>query len=182
MQAALRAGRLDPPPALVALRREAETLRGPEHVQHASLEPTGVVVATTRPRFVWTAPPGQAVVSVYDGTTIVARSGVLHASEWTPETPLARGRRYAWEVDVQSRGTRRLIPSAPDPPALFAVVDEKSWRDIEAAHRAGDRLSAAVLEAHAGLKDEALADFDAYLASHPADARVRALAASVHAW
>jgi len=182
VRAALHAGRLDPPAALVALRREADTLRGPERAQHARLDPAGVVVTTTRPRFVWTAPPGRAVVSVYDGSKIVARSGVLHASEWIPETPLPRGRRYAWEVEVQSSGMVRVIPSTPDPPALFAIVDEKTWNEIETAHRAGDRLAAAVLEARAGAKAEALPDFDAYLNANPQDSQVRALAASVRAW
>jgi hypothetical protein len=181
VRAALHAGRLDPPAALVALRREADTLRGPERAEHARLDPAGVVVTTTRPRFVWTA-PGRAVVSVYDGQTVVARSGALYVSAWIPETPLPRGRRYAWEVEVQSSGMDRVIPSTPDPPALFAVVDEKTWSEIETAHRAGDRLAAAVLEARAGAKAEALSDFDAYLTANPQDAQVRALAASVRAW
>ncbi len=187
VRAALLAGRLDPSAAFVALRREADTLHGPAPVQHAHLDPAGVVVTTTRPRFVWTAPPGRAIVSVYvtnnngyrAGSTIVARSGVLHASEWIPDTPLPRGRRYAWEVEVQSSGVDHVIPSTPDPPALFAIVDEKTWNEIEAAHRAGVHLAAAILEARAGAKADALSDFDAYLTAHPENAQVRALAASV---
>jgi hypothetical protein len=186
VRAALLAGRLDPPPALVALRPAADTLRGPEHAPHAHLEPAGVVVTTTHPRFSWTASPGRAIVSVYmtnnNGSTIVARSNVLTTSEWTPETPLPRGHRYAWEVDVQSSGVHRIIPSTPDPPALFAIVDEKTWTEIESAHHAGDHLAAAILEARAGAKADALSDFDSYLTAHPADAKARALAASVRAW
>ncbi|HEX3071620.1 MAG TPA: zf-HC2 domain-containing protein [Thermoanaerobaculia bacterium] len=190
VRSALQAGRLDPPPALVALRRESDTLRGPEPAQHAHLEPAGVVVTTTRPRFVWTAPPGRAIVSVYmtnndgnrDRSTIIARSNVLTTSEWIPETPLPRGRRYAWEVELQSSGVHRIIPSPPDPPALFAIVDEKTWNEIESAHHDGDHLAAAVLEARAGAKADALSDFDSYLTTHPGDGKIRALAASVRAW
>src|ERR1700756_1120140 len=65
VQAALRVGRLDPPAVLVVLHPKPDTLRGAEREQHAHLEPAGVVVTTTRPRFVWTAPPGRAVVSIY---------------------------------------------------------------------------------------------------------------------
>jgi len=183
VEAALRNGRIDPPPLFAALRSERETIRGANDAQHASLDPEGIVIATTQPRFSWTAPNGRAIVSVYDGRMLVATSGALQTSTWTPATPLARGRRYAWQVDIDdANGVHHVIPSPPDPPATFAIVDDASWRAIEAAHRAHDVLTAAILEARAGLKSDALAEFDAYLAAHPSDARVRSLADSVRRW
>lgn len=178
--AALRAGRIDPPSALIAVRAQPDVLRGYTPGDEGRIEPRGVVVATTTPRFLWTG-AGRATVSVYDGNDLAAKSGVLRASEWTPP-PLPRGRTYTWQVELESNGGRRFIPAPPDPPALFAIVDAQSWSAIERAQRANDPLTAAVLEARAGLKRESLADFDAYLSNHPGDARVRALAHSVSAW
>jgi hypothetical protein len=177
VNASLRAGRIDPPAIVAELRGEPGSLRGPLASPGATLLPAGVVIATTQPRFSWTGARG-GVVSIYDGRALVATSGPLHESQWTPEKPLARGRTYGWQVDVD----HRVIPAPPDPPARFAILDEATWNEVEAAHRAADRLAAAILEARAGLKDDALSDFDAYLAAHPDEGRVRALAASVRAW
>lgn len=183
VEAALREGHINPPPLLASLRSDHETIRGGNHEQHANLEPQAVVIATTQPRFTWTAPSGRATVSVYDGRTLIAMSAALQMTEWTPEKPLQRGRRYGWQIDLDdTNGVHHVIPSPPDPPATFAIVDDASWRGIEAAHRAHDVLTAAILEARAGLKSEALSDFDAYLAVHPSDRHVKSLADSVRRW
>jgi hypothetical protein len=183
VEAALRAGRIDQPPLLASLRIERETIRGANDGWHATLWPQGVVVVTPQPRFSWTGPNGRAVVSVYEGRTLIATSGQLQGSTWTPDKPLPRGRRYAWQVDLDdAAGVHHVIPSPPDPPAVFAIVGDASWREIEEAHRANDVLTSAVLEARAGLKSEASSDFDSYVAAHPRDARVRALANDVRRW
>jgi len=185
VEGALQARRIAPPPGLRSGFTEPDTLRGETMTaERAALAPSGVVVAAARPRFTWPSHGESAVVSVYEGRTLVARSPAVAVGQWTPESPLPRGPVYAWQVERTIGGARSVLPAPTDPPALFRIADEKSWRAIEDARQAsaGDHLLLAILEARAGLKGEALQDFDAYAAAHPGDASVQALADSVRAW
>lgn len=175
---ALRSG-MAIPPSLKSVRANADTLRGISPTGHAVLSPSGVVLSTDRPRFVWSSRGETAVVSVFDGVNRVAQSRPTTESSWTPEQPLARGRAYAWQVELTSNGTRRLMPVPPDPPAMFRIVDEASLSAIEKARseRPDDHLLLAILEARAGLKVEALTDF-----AQVNDERASALAAAVRKW
>lgn len=176
----LAEGKLAPPAVWTSVRRDPERLRGTVTGEHAALSPESVVVATATPRFHWPSHGAeQAVVSVYDGRDLVAKSSPTTASSWTPEKPLARGRTYAWQVEVTSGSERRLMPQPPDPPAMFSIVDEASWNELEKARRErpDDHLLFAILEARAGLKQDSLDDF-----AKTGDARAQALADSVHRW
>lgn len=174
---ALKHGRIDRPAAFESVRREDETLRGSNTSQHAAVSPAGVVVITTRPEFHWPSNGEPAVVSIFDGANRVAKSGMVTASSWTPEKPLARDRVYTWQVEFA--GTERLLPEPPDPPARFRIVDETSLRELDAARqsRPDDHLLLGILAARAGLKREALEDL-----ARSQDARAAALAASVKEW
>jgi anti-sigma factor RsiW len=177
---ALTERKLDPPPVWIRARREPETLRGTGTAEHVTLAPEAVVVATTTPRFHWPSRGVErAVVSVYDGRDLVAKSSPTASSSWTPEKPLARGRTYAWQVELTSGNERRVMPQPPDPPAMFSIVDETSWNEIERARRErpADHLLLAILEARAGLKRDSLDDF-----AKASDPRASALEESVRHW
>jgi hypothetical protein len=117
-----------------------------------------MIVETTRPRFEWPAESGAAyVVSVLDGTEIVAESPRLTQSSWQPAKNLPRGRSYQWQVEVFRGGGKRILPAPPAPPALFRVLDAKAHAELEAARAAHprDALLLGVLYARHGLRAEA---------------------------
>jgi hypothetical protein len=174
---ALKKGRIARPAIFGSVRVEPEMLRGEGAATHTALAPASVVLTTTQPAFRWPSNGEPAVVSIYDGATLVAKSGAVTSPPWIPEKPLARNRIYAWQVEFVKKA--RLLPEPPDPPARFRIVGENAWREIEAARQARpeDHLLLGILEARAGLKQEALDDF-----ARSQDPRARALATSVRGW
>jgi hypothetical protein len=142
-----------------------------------------VVLVTDRPRFRWHAGGARAVVSIFDGPRRVARSGLLNVSEWTPDSPLPRGRTYQWQVELRN-GTPHIVPAPPDPPAAFRVMDEPSLQELSAAlrERPDDHLLLAVLYARAGARSDAAKELAAYRAAHANDAAARQLAESLQSW
>jgi len=181
---ALGARRVEAPPFLREIRGRREDVRGSSApAPPATLQPAGVVVASDRPRFTWTAKGKHAVVSIFDGAQRVARSRLLADSEWIPPAPLPRGRTYQWQVELHNGG-RHIIPAPPDPPAAFRVMDEASYRDVTAARqqRPDDHLLLGVLYARAGAQQEAAKELAAYRESHPEDIAAQQLVESVQAW
>jgi hypothetical protein len=176
---AIAKGRIVPPQSFASVRREPESLRGAATPENVKLVPAGVVVATTTPRFTWQSHGEPAVVSVYVGSNLAAQSATTTASEWTPDKPLERGAVHAWQVELKSKGERRLEPVPPDPPATFRVADEKSWKEIEEARRTrpDDHLLIGILLARAGLKQEALDEL-----ALSKDPKASELANSVRSW
>lgn len=157
---ALRTARLPYPRDLDALREGEDRLRsngdGGKRLRFA---PAGNVVDETRPRFVWPS-VGDAtyVVSVFDNENLIAQSKALRRSEWTPERELPRGRTLLWQVEATHGGAVELLPSPPDPQAMFRIAGADEHADLERAKREhpDDPLLLAVLYARAGLRDEAL--------------------------
>lgn len=179
-------GRIAPPPFLREIRGGRDEVRGtaiPSAVTGETLQPSAVVVATDRPRFTWPAKGRHAIVSVFDGARRVARSSILGVSEWVPAKPLPRGRTYQWQVELRN-GATHLLPTPPDPPAAFHVMDEASFRDLTAAQRErpDDHLLLGVLYARAGAQHDAAKELAAYRNEHPEDLAAQQLAESVQAW
>jgi anti-sigma factor RsiW len=156
---AVRTGRLPMAGGLDELRPGADPLRGGESGDAALLSPAGVVVATARPRFRWAAADGHAkyVVAIFDGSSEVATSEALTATEWTPPADLPPERTLAWQVDVTSGAKHFIMPAPPAPPALFRIASAADRAQIDAARSQypNDHLLHAVLYARAGLAAEA---------------------------
>ncbi|HKR66368.1 MAG TPA: hypothetical protein VJZ00_21755 [Thermoanaerobaculia bacterium] len=146
------------PPTLAELTPAADTLRDTTDAPRASLDPVGRVIRDAQPRLTWTARAGATYVVIIDsGDEDVLHSKPLHVPYWTPTRPLARGRTYAWEVDVHTDAGEEVLPRADEPQALFRITSVEDEQNIDAALRAhpDDPLLHAVVYAAAGLRKEA---------------------------
>jgi len=136
-----------------------DMLRGAGGVTAQEVAPAGVVIDATRPRFSWPRRDGAVyVVSIFSGDRRVGQSEPLTDTRWTPQTPLARGRSYVWQVEATRDREREIIPAPPAPPATFRIVSSRDHEELLEARRRypGDPLLHAVLAARAGLRAEAL--------------------------
>ena len=155
---ARRTGRVPRAAILAEIHASPETLRGNDRATPAKLDPAGVVIETTTPRFTWTAfDHARYVVSVFDGDRKVASSGKITTAWWIPASPLARGKTFTWQVEVARDGKSEIIPAPPSPPAMFHIIDEATARDLDDARRRypTDHLLLGVLYARAGLESSA---------------------------
>ena len=184
---ALRAGSIAAPAVVHAVRIvPGEQVRGGDDYQAAAaLQPNGVVLDETRPRFEWRAGSGAtSTVSLFADGNLVLRSPPVSETSWTPERDLERGLVYQWQLEVKKQGKSYTVPAAPERPPCFAIVDEESHRRLaEARQKApGDHLLLGILAAQAGLQEEAIEELDRHAAAYPGDTAARALAASVRHW
>lgn len=179
-------GRLDMPAALRALQTTPDVVRGTQGTNVAgTFQPSGTIVESQQPRFIWPATAGaRYVVSVAVGTREVEHSGELHDSEWTPPEPLPRGATYTWQVDVRDHDRNRVLPAPPHPALLFSVLDATSADEIAEARRThpDDHLLLGVLYARGGVQDRASDELSAWLAAHPDDFEAQRLLESVNRW
>jgi hypothetical protein len=158
-----------------------DVLRGSASDSGGAMIPSATAVESPRPEFSWPAVPGaKFAVSVVAGEDVVARSGTLDRSHWTPEQPLTRGRMYAWQVRVLGEAGSSTLPAPPRPLPRFRVLADDEVRELAAARarHPHDHLLLGVLAAHHGLRGEARRELAAYAAEHPSPAAAR-LAASV---
>ncbi|MEO8033832.1 MAG: hypothetical protein ABI837_05325 [Acidobacteriota bacterium] len=184
VDAAVDSGRIAPPPILATLRVPIEATRGLGAVHTFAVTPNGVMIDDPRPTFRWSGVPGAVFcVSVFFGDREVARSAPLRHELWTPERDLERGRTYRWQVEARRGDRTWIIPRAPQPAPLFALLDDAAHRELDSAHRLypGDHLLLGVLAAHHGLQEAASGELTLHHALHP-DARSAALLDSVRAW
>jgi anti-sigma factor RsiW len=155
---ALRTGTLQMPATLAALQLTPDVLRAGSAGETGRFAPVRTIVETTRPQFTWTpAANGTYLVSIFEEETLVAESGVLNESHWKPARDLPRGRVSQREVAVRSGGGTRTIPAPPAPPALFRVLDDAAYADLQRARalHGGDPLLLGVLYARYGLREDA---------------------------
>ena len=147
------------------------------------LEPTGKVVQSDRPTFVW-SPLADAtgyVVEVYDEAfNLVATSPQLTANSWTSQ-PLKRGRIYSWQVKAVKDGQESRSPRPPAPQAKFRVLDAASVNELQQARQtySSSHLVLGLLYARAGLLDEAEKEFRALQKANPDSALARRLLSQV---
>jgi len=160
---AVRAGEpMKMPLVLRSLRRPEDILRGPEDPRGSGqLSPSGVVVETTRPAFIWNAEKGdRSTVFVLAGDREVARSKPLTTGTWRAPFDLPRGVTYTWQVEIDRNGELDVIPSLPAQPPQFHILDAATLAEIEAArrHHAADPFFLGIIYARAGMVEEARAE------------------------
>lgn len=155
----LASGRLPLPAFLSTLGGPSQTLRGEgPDVASRRLEPSGIVIDTTRPELRWPRVENASyVASIFDGETMVLQSAPLAADRWRVPRPLRRGTTFTWQVEATQGGTITVLPAPPDPPARFHVISANAHRELEQARaeHPDDHLLLAVLLARAGLEREA---------------------------
>lgn len=175
--------RVPMPKVLRELRRSADVWRGTASDPSRRLHPTGEIVESQQPRFTWPAiADARYVVRIFDGDDEIVRSPRLAIAEWSPDRPLRRGVTYTWQVETGDRSV--IMPSPPDPPALFRVIDAQAADEIAEARRRfpSDRVLLGILYARAGMKTPAAEELALHAAEHPEDAAAAELVASVRGW
>ncbi|HWS90106.1 MAG TPA: hypothetical protein VN282_24265 [Pyrinomonadaceae bacterium] len=170
----LLAQRVERPPVLDALGDGAGgEMRGhAEGVPFEIIGPTRAVIESDRPLFRWGALRGATsyAVAVFDRRlNMVARSGPLAATEWTPPSQLPRGEVYLWQVTAVLDGKEVVSPGASAPEAKFAVVGQAESEALRHARLSlpGRHLTLGVLYARAGLLEQAESEFRALVESNP---------------
>lgn len=183
--AALRDG-ISKPAVLVAMVQPGQTMRGvASDDEPRVIEPAGVVVDDTRPRFRWSGTAGANVtLSIFSRERTVVQTAAIRGNEWKPASALERGATYRWQIEVTTKGNVTIAPSPSDPPALFTVLSEDGHRELEAARVrfANDDLYLGVLTARDGLQSEAVDHLRRYCAVHPEETKATALLREVEAW
>lgn len=154
---AMQSGKL-PMPDLRSLFGAPDQLRGSSDPSSGGMTPAGVVVDTVQPRFSWLARESATyVVTIFDGDEAIAQSESLATAEWTPPSPLSRGRTYVWQVAATSGSSTTILPAPPAPPSMFLIASQRDHDELTAARtlHPNDHVLHAVLAARAGLRAEA---------------------------
>ncbi len=166
---------IDRAPVLLELAGKPSTLMGrSEGVTFKLLQPVGTVTLSSRPTFGWQPLAGATSYQVYVLDTnfkVVAESGPITATSWSPPTGLARGVVYLWQVSAVKEGEVITAPAAPRPEARFMILTGSKMRAVQQAvnAQAGSHLVLGIIYAHTGLLDDAEREFQDAL-SRPQEA------------
>lgn len=173
----LSSGRLSFPSHATDLVGAREVVRGDGRATvFALVAPVGTAVADTRPTLRWTpaSPSATYVVTLQEETTgTTVSSPVLRTTEWTPESPLTRGRTYSWQVAASFGGREAVTPVPPDPPAKLFVLSEADA--LRVADAPPSHLVRGVLYAEVGLFEEAERELSVLLEQNPGSVVVEGL-------
>lgn len=182
---ALAGGRVETAAALPS-RAGALLGAGSDGVPFRLRGPVGVAIRSRRPALSWEplAGAGSYTVTVVDESGhVVAKSGELKATAWTPPNDLVRGATYSWQVAAQKGGAEVISPAPPAPEARFKILDAVRAASLARAERdaRGSHVALGVLYARAGLLDEAERELSALLRRNPQSDIARRLLQSVRA-
>jgi hypothetical protein len=187
---AVQSARLSMPVALGSLRAD-RTLeqRGSSDTATPSfmlLAPARAVVVDDRPLFSWTAVDGARYrVAIFDEHyQPVMQSPELADSHWRPESPLARGAAYSWQVSAITPHQTITGPEPPQMEARFRVIDARSNATIHKLLQQQPRshLALGVAYAHAGAESEAEHELEIVAGENRGSSLAQNLLKSVQAW
>jgi hypothetical protein len=171
---ALETQRIDRAPVLKELAGRPSTLMsggqsvdlasGPGGAAFALLRPVGTATSSNRPTFHWQPLAGATSYQVYVLDTdfkVVAESGPVTATSWSPPTALKRGVVYLWQVSAAKDGAVITAPGAAAPEARFKILTASKARAVQRAvmRRDGSPLARGIIYAHTGLLDDAEREF-----------------------
>jgi Putative zinc-finger len=191
---ALETQRIDRAPVLKELAGRPSTLmsgaqnvnssRALESATFALSQPVGTVTLSSRPTFNWQPLAGATSYQVHILDTdfnVVAESGALTATSWSPPTNLKRGVVYLWQVSAAKGGEVISTPAAPAPEARFKILIAAQAREVQRAVKelAGSHLELGIIYAHNGLLDDAEREFRAALRRNQGAATARKLLQNV---
>ena len=181
VRAALESQQVPVPGELSTLSAEGGVLRGNGSDEtFPLLTPIGTMVESARPRFRWGAVPGGEfyVVQVYTaGASMVGSSPHLTQPEWTPESPLPRGVRLAWQVRARTPGREILAPPPNGPEARFEILPESRAGELAVLRKQldGFHLLLGLAYSQAGVLDEAEREFRELAQANPASPQAQRL-------
>jgi hypothetical protein len=162
---ALETQKIDRAPVLIELAGRPSTLMGSsEGVTFSLLNPVGTVTLSNRPIFEWQPLAGATSYQVHILDTdfkVVAESGPVTATSWSPPTALDRGGVYLWQVSAVKEGEVIFAPAAPRPEARFKILTGSKTHEVQQAVKAqaGSPLERGIIYAHMGLLDDAEREF-----------------------
>lgn len=162
-------GRLSFPSHLQDLAGTRGVLRGDARAAGFGLvAPVATAVLDDRPTLRWTSASRSATYIVTlqeERTGATVSSPVLRTLEWTPGSPLARGRTYLWQVAAAFDGREAVTPVPPAPPAkLFVLGAADALRVAQAPPL---HLVRGIVYAEVGLFDEAERELSVLSAQNP---------------
>ena len=182
---ALLTRRVPVPAILSQLRVNGGPLMG-SGAREALTVVTPIATATEndRPEFRWTAARDATEyrVAVLDRTLkLVAESGSLRDLRWTPGTPLPRGGVYSWQVTASTPAGRVIAPAPPASEARFTILATDAVERLRAARQAyeGSHLALGLLDAQAGLLEDAERELTAFARDNPSSPIAAALLADI---
>lgn len=129
-------------------------------------------VLSDRPEFTWQPYSGAEryqVLVTNENLDPLARSGMLHTTQWQPETALPRGVTLLWQVRAWHGGEMVSAPAPPAPPARFEIAGEQIAARIEQLRSSPQpsHLLVAILCAREGLREEAAKEMQALARENP---------------
>lgn len=181
----LAAGRVEVPEDIAFLEGRAGTLLGAtEPDAPLTLEaPVATAVDRPRPEFRWSrvAEARSYTVRVFDEDFREVARAKLTTTAWVPDSDLRPGVVYAWQVTAHTPGGDVSAPEPPRPEARFRILHAADADAIARARVAlgADRLTLGILEARAGLLDDAAASFRRARADAATSSQAAALLASL---
>lgn len=168
------------PSTLMSRSPSIDPSREREGATFALLQPVGTVTLSNRPTFNWQPLAGATSYQVHILDTdfnVVAESGALTTTSWSPPTALKRGVVYLWQVSAAKDGEVISAPAAPAPEARFKILTAAKAREVQHAvqARSGSHLELGIIYAHNGLLDDAEREFRAALRRNQGAATARKL-------
>ena len=169
---ALSAGTIPLPDFLKDLNPPKEVLMGSQSpaAGGALISPKGTAVLASRPEFQWRTLAGEWTYKVQVFTVdgeLVAESGELQSSTWSPQSDLRRGVTLQWQVAATKGSDRMTMPQPPETPPRFRVVDSDTAGRLK--RLPGSHVERAVEYARAGVLDAAREEMTAAVAERPGD-------------
>ncbi len=161
----LAAGRVEVPDDIAFLEGRAGTLLGASEPEPPlTLDaPVATAVERPRPEFRWSrvAEARSYTVRVFDEEFREVARAKLTTTAWVPESDLRPGVVYSWQVTAHTSSGDVSAPEPPRPEARFRILHGSEADAIARARVAlgDDRLTLGILEARAGLLDDAAVSF-----------------------
>jgi len=182
-RAVLSGGAIATPTFIAAMPGAVRGGAGSTHSLRA-IEPFRSAVREPRPRFSWT-PVRDARgyrVAVFDADyEEVARSEVLHRTNWTPPQALPAGGDLSWHVVAETDAGEISSSGSDFAEAVFRVLPPNEAAEVSAgeAHYASSHLLRGLLYTRHGLLHDAEREFRSLAKQNPGSPVVRALIDSV---
>jgi anti-sigma factor RsiW len=154
-------------------------------VPFALVGPVGKVVREDRPVLRWRPLAGAVsykAAIVNSKFQLVAEGSPSNATEWAPPVALPRGQIYYWQVTATlADGSETTSPRSPAPQAKFRVLERTAEDELRRLEESApeSHLARGVFYAHAGLVEEAAAEFRKLADLNPRSPVARQLLRSV---
>lgn len=154
----------------------------------ALIAPARTVLAEARPTFEWEPLKDATAYQVFIGDlehreTVISKPLPATTTQWTPATPLRRGRVYSWAVTAKVNGEDVTSPGASAPEPKFKILEQGKVRELAALKkRPRSHLALGVFYMNAGMTAEAEREFQMLAKENPRSPIPAKLLRAVLSW